>query len=173
MMLLRFCGVLFVVNALTIGGGYVMLPLLQQEFVIRNHWLTNQEFLDAIAIGQVTPGPLTVMNAFLGYKVAGLLGALLAVVSTYLPSLLIVLPSAKFYYRWRDSRLVAAGFAGVAAAVVGLLAAVAIPLGKTALVDLPTVGLAIICCGVIALTDVDPTVIILGAGVVGAMFSLL
>ncbi len=173
MTLLRFCGVLFLVNALTIGGGYVMLPLLQQELVVSHRWLTNQEFLDAIAIGQVTPGPLTVMNAFLGYKMAGLVGALLAMVSTYLPSLLIVLPAAKLYYRWRDSRLVAAGVAGMAAAVVGLLAAVAIPLGKTALVDLPTIGIAVVSFGVIALTDVDPTVIILGAGAVGALLSLV
>ncbi len=173
MTLLRFCGVLFLVNALTIGGGYVMLPLLQQELVVSHQWLTNQEFLDAIAIGQVTPGPLTVMNAFLGYKMAGLLGALLAMVSTYLPSLLIVLPAATFYYRWRDSRLVAAGVAGMTAAVVGLLAAVAIPLGKTALVDLPTIGIAVVSFGVIALTDVDPTVIILGAGAVGAILALV
>ncbi len=173
MTLLRFCGILFLVNALTIGGGYVMLPLLQQELVVSHHWLTNQEFLDAVAIGQVTPGPLTVMNAFLGYKMAGLLGALLAMASTYLPSLLIVLPAATLYYRWRDSRLVAAGVAGMTAAVVGLLAAVAIPLGKTALVDLPTMGVALVSFGVITLTDIDPTVIILLAGAVGAMLSLV
>ncbi len=172
-MLLRVCGVLFLINALTIGGGYVMLPLLQQEFVVSHHWLSNQEFLDALAIGQVTPGPLTVMNAFLGYKLAGLLGAVLAMLSTYLPSLLIVLPAAKFYYRWRGSPLVAAGFGGIGAAVVGLLAAVAIPLGKSALVDLPSIAVAVISCGILALTDIDPSLIILCAGVVGAVLSLV
>lgn len=90
MILLKFCWILIVVNALTIGGGFVMLPMLHREFVEKYHWLTNKEFLDAIAIGQVTPGPLTVMNAFMGYKIYGLLGAVMAMISSYLPCIIIV-----------------------------------------------------------------------------------
>ena len=169
MILLKFCLVLIVVNALTIGGGFVMLPMLQKEFVERYHWLTNQEFLDAIAIGQVTPGPLTVMNAFIGYKIYGLLGAILAMVSSYLPCIIIVTLVGKFYYHYKESRIVTSSFKGIKAAVIGLLAAVAISLGNTSLVDLTTLGIAIISFTVIACTKIDPTFVILGGAILGAL----
>ena len=170
MTLLAMCGILIMVNALTIGGGYAMLPLLQKEFVDRHHWLTNQEFIDAIAVGQVTPGPLTVMNAFIGYKIQGLLGALLAIISSYLPSIILVVLAAKYYYAYRESTTVRAAFAGIKPAVIGLLAAVAISLGNVSLVDAGTFAVALASFGIITFTKADPTFIILGAGLVGALF---
>lgn len=170
MILLGLCTTLFIINALTIGGGYVMLPMLQEEFVQRHHWLTNQEFLDAIAIGQITPGPMTVMNAFIGYKVSGLTGAFLAMVSSYLPCIIIVGLLVKFYYAYKDSILVNSGFKGIKAAVVGLLASVVITLGNTSLVDTPTILIGVCSFGVIAFTRLDPTFVIIGAGVAGAFF---
>ncbi|MBI5639172.1 MAG: chromate transporter [Nitrospirae bacterium] len=169
MILLKFCWILIVANALTIGGGYVMLPMLQQEFVEKNHWLTNQEFLDAIAFGQVTPGPLTVMNAFIGYKIHGLTGAILAMISSYLPCIIIVTAVAKFYYGYKNSVIVNSSFRGIKAAVIGLLAAVAVSLGNTSLVDPATFGIAVISFAVIAFTKIDPSFVIIGSGVVGAL----
>jgi chromate transporter len=170
MILLKFCWILIVVNALTIGGGFVMLPMLHEEFVEKYHWLTNQEFLDAIAMGQITPGPLTVMNAFMGYKIYGLIGAVMAMVSTYLPCIVIVTLVAKYYYDYRESVIVYSSFKGIKPAVIGLLAAVAISLGKASLVDPKTFGIAIISFSVIAFTKIDPTFVIIGAGVAGALF---
>ena len=170
MILLKFCLTLFVVNAFTIGGGFVMIPMLQKEFVEKYHWLTNQEFLDAIAVGQITPGPLTVMNAFMGYKIHGLLGATLAMISSYLPSVIIVTLVAKNYYTYKESTIVNASFKGIRPAVIGLLAAVAISLGKASLVDPFTSGIAILSFIVIAFTKIDPTFVIIGAGIIGALF---
>lgn len=170
MILLKFCWILIIVNALTIGGGFVMLPMLQREFVEKYHWLTNQEFVDAIAMGQITPGPLTVMNAFIGYKVYGLTGAVMAMISTYLPCIIIVTIVAKYYYDYKESVIVNSSFRGIKPAVIGLLAAVAISLGKTSLVDPKTFGIAIISFAVIAFTKIDPTFVIIGAGIIGALF---
>lgn len=170
MILLKFCIILFVINALTIGGGFVMLPMLQKEFVEKYRWLTNQEFLDAIAIGQVTPGPLTVMNAFMGYKIYGLLGAVMAMISSYLPCIIIVTLVAKYYYDYKESVIVNSSFKGIRPAVIGLLAAIAIPLGNASIVDTLTFGIAIVSFAVIAFTKIDPTFVIIGAGVIGALF---
>lgn len=168
MALLQFCWILFYANALTIGGGFVMLPMLHREFVEKHHWITNQEFIDAIAIGQVTPGPLTVMNAFLGYKMHGVTGAVLAMISSYLPCIIIVTTVAKFYYTYRESEIVRSGFRGIKATVIGLLAAVAISLGNASVVDPLTLLIAITSFVVIAFTKIEPTFIILGAGAAGA-----
>jgi chromate transporter len=169
MVLLKLCWLLIVINALTIGGGYVMLPMLQREFVEKYHWLTNQEFLDAIAIGQITPGPLTVMNAVIGYKISGLIGAVLAMISSYLPCIIIVTIVAKYYYDYRESIIVQSSFKGIKPAVIGLLSAVAISLGNTALVDPSTFGIAVISFAVIAFTKTDPSFVIVGAGILGAV----
>jgi chromate transporter len=169
MILLKFCWILIVVNALTIGGGFVMLPMLQKEFVEKYHWLTNKEFMDAIAIGQVTPGPLTVMNAFMGYKIYGLLGAIMAMISSYLPCIIIVTLVAKYYYTYKESVIVNSSFKGIIPAVIGLLAAVSISLGKASLVDFSTFGIAIVSFSVIAFTKIDPTFVIIGAGIAGAL----
>jgi chromate transporter len=147
-----------------------MLPVLHKEFVEKYHWLTNQEFLDAIAIGQVTPGPLTVMNAFMGYKIYGLLGAIMAMVSSYLPCLIIVTLVAKYYYSYKESVIVNSIFKGIKPAVIGLLAAVAISLGNASLVNNITFGIAVISFIVIAFTKTDPTFVIIGSGIIGALF---
>lgn len=168
-LLLKFCWILIVVNSLTIGGGFVMLPMLQKEFVEKYHWITNQEFLDAIAVGQITPGPLTVMNAFIGYKIYGLSGSLLAMISSYLPCVIIVTLAARFYYAYRGSVIVNSSFRGIKAAVIGLLGAVAISLGHASVVDFSTFSIAIISFAVISFTRIDPTLIIIGSGVLGAL----
>jgi chromate transporter len=167
--LLRLAAVLFVANALTVGGGYAMVPFLQQEFVDHYHWLTNKEFLDAIAIGQVTPGPLTVMNAFLGFKVSGLAGALVAMVASYLPCLIIVTIVTKYYLRYKELWVVKAGFAGIKPAVVGLLGAVLLFLSSGSITDPVTKAIAVASFALLTFTKLDPSLIIIGDGIAGAL----
>jgi len=168
MEILKLAAILFVINGLTIGGGYAMVPLLQKELVENHHWLTNKEFIDAIAIGQVTPGPLTVMNAFMGFKVGGLLGAIIAMVASYLPSIIIVTLVTRHYLQYKESWIVKGSFAGIKPAVVGLLAAILIFLGKSSLTSVPLGAVATVSFGLITFTKIDPTFIIIGSGILGA-----
>lgn len=169
MTLVLLFGVLFLVNLFTIGGGYVMLPLLHGFFVERFGWLTNQEFIDAVAIGQVTPGPLTIMNAFIGYKVAGFAGAVAATLGSYLPSLLVVTFVTKYFLRFKASPVVAATFRGIKPVVAGMLLAVCIDLGRTSLLTPLTVAICAASFAVMTFTKIDPTLVILVAGVAGAV----
>ncbi len=169
MELLKFFWTLFYINLFTVGGGYVMLPLLQQKIVEHYHWLTNKEFIDSIAIGQITPGPLTIMNAFIGYKIFGFWGSLGAVVSSYLPSLIVVTIVSHYYLQFKNSWIVDSSFKGIRPAVIGLIAAVAITLARTSVVDIPTGLIAGASFAIIAFTETDPTFVILGAGILGAV----
>jgi chromate transporter len=162
-------GVLFLVNLFTIGGGYVMLPLLHGFFVDQFGWLTNQEFTDAVAIGQVTPGPLTVMNAFIGYKVAGFAGAVTATVGSYLPSLLVTTLVTKYYLEFKNSTVVRSAFRGVKPVVVGMLLAVCVNLAASSFVSPIPIAIGVVCFALMTLTKADPTLVVLGAGVAGAV----
>lgn len=165
--MLKFFFILFYINLFTIGGGYVMIPLLEKELVEKLHWLSHQEFIEAIAIGQLTPGPLTIMNAFIGYRLFGIAGAIGATISSYLPSLIVVTLISYYYQSFRTSPLVDAAFRGIKPAVVGLLMAVAISLGRASIIDPYTALIAIVTFILIAFTKIDPTFIILGAGIAG------
>ncbi len=169
MEILKFFWTVFYINLFTIGGGYVMLPLLQREIVDHYHWLSNKEFIDSIAVGQVTPGPLTIMNAFIGYKIFGFWGALGAVVSSYLPSLVVVTIASHYYLKFKSSGIVRAVFQGIRPAVIGLLAAVAITLGRVSIADMPAGLIAAGAFAILAFTKIEPTFVILGAGVAGAL----
>lgn len=170
MTLLKLFGVLFAVNLFTIGGGYVMLPLLNQFFVEDFGWLTRQEFLDAVAIGQVTPGPLTIMNTFIGYKVAGFPGAVAAVAGSYLPSLAVVTLVTRYYMKFKGLRAVASVFRGIRPAVVGMLLAVGLNLAGISLGSPLTAAIGLASFALMAFTKVDPTLIVILAGVVGGVF---
>ncbi len=168
MTLLLLFGTLFLVNLFTIGGGYVMLPLLHSFFVEQFGWMTNQEFMDAVAIGQVTPGPLTIMNAFIGYKVAGLAGAVTATLGSYLPSLCVTTFVTKYYLKFKTSKIVSSVFRGIKPVVVGMLLAVCLDLGKASLISPIPIAVCLACLALMTLTKIDPTLVVLAAGVAGA-----
>lgn len=169
MEMMKFLWTLFYVNLFTIGGGYVMLPILHTEIVDHYHWLTNQEFVQSIAMGQLTPGPLTIMNVFIGYKVFGFLGALGALISSYLPSMIVATIVSRYYLQFKNSWIVNSSFKGIRPAVIGLLCAVGVTLAGESIIDLSTATIAVGTFLIIAFTKSDPTFVILGAGALGAL----
>jgi chromate transporter len=123
----------FKIGLFTVGGGYAMLPLMQQE-IAKYGWITAAEFVDIIAIAEMTPGPISVNAAtFAGFRSAGVLGSIVATAALTLPSLLVILPLANFWEANQDHPVLKAIFSGIKPAVAGLIVAAAIYIGQTAL----------------------------------------
>lgn len=123
MILLKLFYTFFTIGLFTFGGGYAMLPLIQQK-VVENGWLTIEEIVDFVAVSESTPGPFAVNIAtYVGTETAGLLGAVCATLGVVLPSYLVILIVAKCYIRFKNSRLVSNAMFALRATVVGLMAA--------------------------------------------------
>lgn len=135
-------GVFLKAGALLFGSGYVLLAYLRGDLVVRLGWLTDQQLLDAIAIGQVTPGPLFTTATFIGYLLAGVGGAALATLAIFLPAFVFSAVVARVAERVRDSPLTASLLDGLNAGSVGLMAAVTVQLAARTVIDPLTVGLA-------------------------------
>ena len=114
------------------GGGYVFIPLIQRVVVDNYSWVTRQEFIDAIALGQVTPGPILISAAFIGYKVAGLAGATVATISIFTPPALLMLLCTRFLDLIKRSGGINAGLRGIRPAVIGMIAAAGVTVARTA-----------------------------------------
>jgi chromate transporter len=155
------------IGSVLYGGGYVLLAFLQRDLVERSHWLTSQQLLDAVAIGQVTPGPLFTTATFVGYLLAGNGGAIAGTLGIFLPSFILILAIGPWVAKIRSSPWASGFLDGVNAASVGLMAVVTYTLGRAAIVD----GFATIICllSTIALFrfKVNPIWLILGGGGVG------
>ncbi|MFZ9736429.1 MAG: chromate transporter [Prochlorotrichaceae cyanobacterium] len=129
-------GVFFLkVGSFIFGGGLVIIPLLEFEVVERLQWLTHTEFINGVAIGQLSPGPVVLTAAFVGYKVAGVLGSLVATIAIFLPSFLFILLATPFLLRLRQNLRVKAFLQGVTPGVLGAIAAAAIPIAQASLIQ--------------------------------------
>ncbi|NEP55074.1 MAG: chromate transporter, partial [Moorea sp. SIO3C2] len=120
------------VGTFIFGGGLVIIPLLEFEVVEQLGWLSQSDFINGVAIGQLSPGPVVLTAAFVGYKMAGVLGALIATVGVFTPSFLFIMLAAPVLLRLRQNVWVQAFLRGVKPAVVGAILAAAVPLGQTA-----------------------------------------
>ncbi len=154
------------IGTVTFGGGFVMIPLIEAEVVDSHHWLTHQEFVDATALGQVTPGPVLITATFIGYRVAGTLGALVATISIFLPSFLMTVVAGSSLARFHTNKIVQSFLKGVTPAVVGLLVAAGISIGRAGIHS--WVGMLIALIAGVVLVRYRPNAIwvILGAGLV-------
>ena len=153
------------------GGGYVVIPSMQKLIVDNLHWLTQQQFTDAIAMGQVTPGPIYISAAFVGYKLTGIAGALVATIAMFLPAAMITIFCAKFISGIFKMPAVEAAFKGIGAAITGMIAATAVMLLYSAKTSFfPLHFLFIICFLLSYRYKVTPVVLIPLAGVAGLLF---
>ncbi|HEY2902741.1 MAG TPA: chromate transporter [Polyangia bacterium] len=130
-------------GAFVFGSGLAIVPFLHGGVVNQYHWLTERQFLDAVAVAMITPGPVVITVAFIGYLVAGPLGASCAAVGVFLPCYLFVVIPAPYFRRFADNPQVKAFVDGVTAAATGAIAGAAFVLGRRALIDLPTVAIAL------------------------------
>ena len=149
------------------GGGYVFIPLIQQIVVDGYGWVTRQEFVDAIALGQITPGPILISATFIGYKVAGVAGAVAATIGIFAPSVLLMVLCTRVLHRMKSSLLFQRALMGVRPAVIGLIAAASVVVARTA--PMHWISLAIFMFSLFFLMrlKVPVAVVILGSGFTG------
>ncbi|WP_199304301.1 chromate efflux transporter [Microcoleus sp. FACHB-1515] len=155
------------IGSVLYGSGYVLLAFLQRELVDRNAWLTSQQLLDAIAIGQLTPGPVFTTATFIGYLLAGNAGAIAGTIGIFLPAFLLVGIVNPWVPRLRRSRWLSSFLNGVNAASLGLMAAVTFELGRAALVDWLTAIVAIVSAIVVFRLRVNSAWLVLAGAIVG------
>jgi chromate transporter len=148
------------------GGGYVLIPLLQHLLVEQYKWLTLREFLDGVAISQLTPGPLAMLATFTGVRVGGFTGGLIATVCIFAPCIVFMLVVGRYYARLKEIDLIRSTLDNILPAVVGLVASAAWSLGAT-LGSLKEWIILVIAFCIFRWTKVNPMVMILGAGLIG------
>jgi len=155
-------------GAFVFGSGLAIVPFLYGGVVGKFHWLTERQFLDAVAVAMITPGPVVITSGFIGYLVAGPVGATAAALAVFLPPYLLVIFVAPYYRRFAQNRQVKAFVQGVTAAAVGAIAGAAVILSRRALVDVPTVLIALVTLAVLlGLKKIPEPILIVAAGVAG------
>ena len=161
------------IGSVLYGSGYVLLAFLRSDFVLRLGWLTDRQLLDAVAIGQFTPGPVFTTAIFIGYVLAGVPGAVLATVGIFLPAFVFVAASTPYIPRLRRSPLAAALLDGVNVASLALMAGVAWQLGRAAIVDSLTATLAAAALLILMRFRVNSAWLVLGGALVGLVVRML
>lgn len=163
--------IFFRIGAFTIGGGYAMVPLIEDEIVAKRKWIKSEDFLDLLAIAQSSPGILAINIAiFVGYRLKGMKGSLVTSLGAILPSFLMILAIALFFQQFKDNVYVEKIFKGIRPAVVALIAAPTFKLGKSAKINRYTIWIPVISALLIWLLGFSPIWIIIAAGVGGFVY---
>jgi len=161
------------IGATLYGSGYVLLAFLHDDFVVRLGWLTDQQILDAVAVGQLTPGPVFTTATFIGYLTGGLPGAILATIAVFLPSFVFVAIVYPFVPRLRRSPWTSAFLDGANAAAIGLMTAVSWQLAISSIIDPLTFGLALGAAFLLIRFRVNSAWLVVGGGLVGLVATAL
>ena len=159
-------GIFFKIGAFTIGGGYAMVPLIENEIVTKRKWIAQEDFIDLLAISQSAPGILAVnISIFIGYKLRAL--------GTILPSFIIILAIALFFHSFQDNPIVERIFKGIRPAVVALIAAPTFTMGRSAKINRYNLWIPVVSALLIWLLGFSPIWIIIAAGVGGFLWGKL
>lgn len=162
---------IFKIGAFTFGGGYAMIPLIEQEVVNNKKWLNKDEFMDVLVVAQSLPGAMAInASIFLGYRIAGILGAISALIAVILPSFIIIILIAAFFMQFRNNYYVNAAFMGITATVPMLVLVGAISLAKGIPKNLRSLITILISLIALIFFHINPVVVIIVSGVYGAIF---
>lgn len=175
------------VGLFSFGGGYGILPVIQQQVVTQNHWLTMKEFTDVVTISQMTPGPIALnASTFVGMKMAGIAGAIVATIGCAFPTAVLALIVGHYYYKYRDMTLVKGIFEGLRPAIVSLIAAAGLSIlflsffnvetfspAVLSQIDWKAAVMFVLCLFILRKWKTNPIYIMLGSGAVGAVVYLL
>lgn len=158
------------IGPVTFGGGYAMIPLIEKEVVERRKWLESKDVTDVFAVAESIPGAIAINSAtFIGYRLAGAPGAIAAMAGVLLPTFLIVLLLSVFFMQVNDHPKVEAAFQGIRAAIVALICFAGYKIGKTAVLDKTTLGVAVATIAVLFLPHVHPVLMIVSGFFLGAV----
>ncbi len=156
------------IGSFTIGGGYAMIPLIEDELITKRKWIEKEDFIDLMAIAQSAPGIFAVnISIFIGYRLRGVGGSVAAALGTVLPSFLIILAVAMFFHNFKDNQVVERIFKGIRPAVVALIAAPAFSMSKSANINKHTIWIPVVSALLIWLLGFSPVWIVVAAGIGG------
>ena len=162
------------IGGLTFGGGYAMLPIIQKEIVEEKKWATEEEVLDYYAVGQCTPGIIAVNTAtFIGYKVHGIIGAIVATLGVVFPSLIIITIIAALLKNFANYSIVQHAFSGIRVVVIALIVSAILKLAKTSIKNSTTLIIAIIAFILLAFVNLSPIYIVIAAACIGLILKFI
>jgi chromate transporter len=160
----------FKAGAFTFGSGLAVAPFIHQGLVIENHWLTERQFLDTVAMGMITPGPVVIMSTFAGYLIDGFRGAVVASIAVFLPIYLMVVFAASYFVRHRDNPIVSGFVKGATTAAVGSISGAGIIIASGVIIDWLTAVIAVLGLVLIMRWKIPGLAIVIFAGLIGFLF---
>lgn len=158
------------IGAFTFGGGYAMVPFFQSEIVGSKGWMSSPEFIDFLAISQMTPGPVAI-NAptYAGYKIAGLWGSAAGTLGVVVVSVILSGIIAKYFFKFKDNKLIKSILKGIKPAVIVLIGYTAISVGKEAIIDIKSILIGIVFFGALLKYNLNPILGMVISGILGAV----
>ena len=160
------------IGIMTFGGGLAMVPAIEHTVVIEQHWLSPKTFADAVALGQITPGPVAICATFVGYQIGGVVGALVATAAMFGPAIALALAVGHSIERFRESALVESALRALAPAVIGMLIAATFSLGRAAIDDKLDIAIALVALGLVWRWRLSPLWPLVGGGVIHLVASM-